>query len=121
MTKYPTRAHDLTYTNLVLIPLLVLAWSFGFRLLPSTTSATENLTASLRLCRDCQTCLLEAEDELGSSASPPEAVCENFHEYFDSLTDEYAGGKKFSKDLTPLDADGNPISMWGVSLSLYPT
>ncbi|KAL8955767.1 MAG: hypothetical protein Q9183_006531, partial [Haloplaca sp. 2 TL-2023] len=22
------------------------------------------------------------------------------------------GGKKFSKNLTPLDADGNPVSMW---------
>ena len=26
------------------------------------------------------------------------------------------GGKKFSKNLTPLDADGNPVSMWGVSI-----
>ncbi len=25
----------------------------------------------------------------------------------------YTGGKKFSKDLTPLDADGNPVSIWG--------
>jgi len=23
------------------------------------------------------------------------------------------GGKKFSKNLTPLDADGNPVGMWG--------
>lgn len=30
------------------------------------------------------------------------------------------GGKKFSKNLTPLDADGNPISMWGVRHPLFP-
>lgn len=30
------------------------------------------------------------------------------------------GGKKFSKNLTPLDADGNPISMWGVRQPLSP-
>lgn len=33
------------------------------------------------------------------------------------LTDPNAGGKKFSKNLTPLDADGNPTSMWGVRRS----
>ena len=27
------------------------------------------------------------------------------------------GGKHFSKNLTPLDADGNPVGMWGVSSS----
>ena len=26
------------------------------------------------------------------------------------------GGKHFSKNLTPLDADGNPVGMWGVSI-----
>ena len=31
-----------------------------------------------------------------------------------------AGGKKFSKNLTPLDADGNPMSMWGVRISSLP-
>ena len=31
------------------------------------------------------------------------------------LIDPYTGGKKFSKNLTPLDADGNPTSMWGVN------
>ena len=24
------------------------------------------------------------------------------------------GGKKFSRNLTPLDKDGNPVGMWGV-------
>ena len=32
-----------------------------------------------------------------------------------------AGGKKFSKNLTPLDADGNPVGMWAVRPSFHPT
>ena len=31
------------------------------------------------------------------------------------------GGKHFSKDLQPLDADGNPEGMWGVSHLPPPT
>ena len=32
------------------------------------------------------------------------------------ITRKIAGGKKFSKDLRPLDADGNPLSIWAVRL-----
>ena len=32
------------------------------------------------------------------------------------ITRNVAGGKKFSKDLRPLDADGNPLSIWAVRL-----
>lgn len=34
------------------------------------------------------------------------------------FTHFYLGGKKFSKNLTPLDADGNPTGMWVVSGAL---
>lgn len=34
------------------------------------------------------------------------------------FTHFHLGGKKFSKNLTPLDADGNPTGMWVVSGAL---
>lgn len=58
------------------------------------------------------------EGEEGSSASLLEEVSFVFHfsNYFRALsTDYYPGGKHFSKNLTPLDANGNPLGMWGVS------
>ena len=58
------------------------------------------------------------EGEEGSSASLLEevsfALCSS--DYFRALpTNDYLGGKHFSKNLTPLDANGNPLGMWGVS------
>ena len=53
---------------------------------------------------------------VGSSASQLEEVDLTFITHYRYVAKHMViGGKKFSKNLTPLDADGNPVGMWGVS------
>ena len=58
----------------------------------------------------------EVEDVVGSSASQLEEVDPPLITLYRCVAKHVViGGKKFSKNLTPLDADGNPVGMWGVS------
>lgn len=53
---------------------------------------------------------------MGNSASQPAEVRIMTSSVVHSLLTQTVGGKKFSKNLTPLDAEGNAVSMWGVSI-----
>ncbi len=57
-----------------------------------------------------QTCL--PEDEEGNFPSPPEEVDTTHLDHAVPMTDFSPGGKKFSRDLQPLDSEGNQMGMW---------
>ena len=65
---------------------------------------------------------MEAEVVEESLANQLEEVSLKIHRILPNINSpNQLGGKKFSKNLTPLDADGNAVSMWGVSRRYFET